>query len=113
VVLRVARRLADPLRRAPYAPFALSEPGAVERMVARAGLRLGGGGRVLCPFAYPDLESAVRGLLSMGVFDAAAEYSGTRQVEKEVVEALHPYRRGDGSVRMLNVFRYTLAERVR
>ncbi|WP_042392336.1 class I SAM-dependent methyltransferase [Streptacidiphilus carbonis] len=112
-VLRVARRLADPLRRAPYAPFALSEPGAVERMVARAGLRLGGGGRVLCPFAYPDLESAVRGLLSMGVFDAAAEYSGTRQVEKEVVEALHPYRRGDGSVRMLNVFRYTLAERVR
>jgi hypothetical protein len=112
-VLRVARRLADPLRRAPYAPFALSEPGAVERMVARAGLRLGGGGRVLCPFAYPDLESAVRGLLSMGVFDAAAEYSGLRQVEKEVTEALHPYRRADGSVRMLNVFRYTLAERVR
>lgn len=112
-VLRVARRLADPLRRAPYAPFALSEPGAVERMVARAGLRLGGGGRVLCPFAYPDLQSAVRGLLSMGVFDAAADYSGLRQVEKEVVEALHPYRRGDGSVRMLNVFRYTLAERVR
>ncbi|MFC1406621.1 MULTISPECIES: class I SAM-dependent methyltransferase [Streptacidiphilus] len=112
-VLRVARRLADPLRRAPYAPFALSEPGAVERMVARAGLRLGGGGRVLCPFAYPDLESAVRGLLSMGVFDAAADYSGLRQVEKEVVEALHPYRRGDGSVRMLNVFRYTVAERVR
>jgi SAM-dependent methyltransferase len=112
-VLRVARRLADPLRRGPYAPFALSGPGAVERMVARAGLRLGGGGRVLCPFAYPDLESAVRGLLSMGVFDPAAAYSGQRQLEKEVVEALHPYRREDGSVRMQNVFRYTLAERVR
>ena len=110
-VLGVARRLADPLRRGPYAPFALSEPGAVERMVARAGLRLGGGGRVLCPFAYPDLESAVRGLLSMGVFDAAADYSGQSQVEKEVTEALHPYLRPDGSVRMLNVFRYTLAER--
>jgi SAM-dependent methyltransferase len=110
-VLGVARRLADPLRRDPYAPFALSEPGAVERMVARAGLRLGGGGLVLCPFAYPDRESAVRGLLSMGVFDAAADYSGLRQVEKEVTEALHPYLRGDGSVRMLNVFRYTVAER--
>lgn len=112
-VLGVARRLADPLRRDPYAPFALSEPGAVERMVARAGLRLGGGGLVLCPFAYPDLPSAVRGLLSMGVFDPAADYSGQRQVEKELVEALHPYRREDGSVRMRNVFRYTLAERVR
>jgi SAM-dependent methyltransferase len=110
-VLGVARRLADPLRRGPYAPFALSEPGAVERMVARAGLRLGGGGLVLCPFAYSDLESAVRGLLSTGVFDAAADYSGQRQVEKEVTETLHPYLRQDGSVRMLNVFRYTLAER--
>jgi SAM-dependent methyltransferase len=112
-VLRVARRLADPLRRAPYAPFALSEPGAVERLVARAGLRLVGGGRVCCPFAYPDLDSAVRGLLSMGVFDAATDYSGERQVRKEITEALHPYLRPDGSVRMENVFRYTVAERVR
>jgi SAM-dependent methyltransferase len=112
-VLGIARSLADPLRRGRYAPFALSVPGAVEQMVARAGLRLGGGGRVLCPFAYPDLESAVRGLLSMGVFDDAAAYSGQRQVEKEVTEALHPYRRADGSVRMLNVFRYTVAERPR
>ncbi|MFC1414544.1 class I SAM-dependent methyltransferase [Streptacidiphilus sp. N1-12] len=111
-VLGVARRLADPLRRDPYAPFALSGPGAVEQMVARAGMRLVGGGRVLCPFAYSDLESAVRGLLSTGVFDAAADYSGPRQVEKEITEALHPYRREDGSVRMLNVFRYTLAERI-
>jgi SAM-dependent methyltransferase len=112
-VLRVAGRLADPLRRSPYAPFALSTPGAVERLVARAGLQLGGGGRVCCPFAYPDLDSAVRGLLSMGVFDAATEYSGERQVHKEITEALHPYLRADGSVRMENVFRYTLAERVR
>ncbi|QMU78919.1 methyltransferase domain-containing protein [Streptacidiphilus sp. PB12-B1b] len=112
-VLSVARRLADPLRRDPYAPFALSGPGAVERLVERAGLRLGGGGRVCCPFAYPDLDSAVRGLLSTGVFDAATGYSGEQQVRKEVVEALHPYLRRDGSVRMENVFRYTLAERIR
>jgi SAM-dependent methyltransferase len=111
-VMLVARRLADPLRRDLYAPFALSGPGAVELLVERAGLRLDGGGRVCCPFAYPDLDSAVRGLLSTGVFDAATEYSGERQVCKEVVEALHPYLRPDGSVRMENVFRYTLAERV-
>jgi len=111
-VLRVAQRLADPLLRVGYAPFSLSGPGAVERLVAQAGLRLGGGGRVCCPFAYPDLDSAVRGLLSTGVFDQAVEYSGQRQVGKEVTEALHPFLRPDGSVRMENVFRYTLAERV-
>jgi len=111
-VLQVARRLSDPLRRARYAPFTLSEPGAVERLVADAGLRLGGGGLVCCPFAYPDLDSAVRGLLAMGVFDAAADHSGERQVRKEIAEALHPYLREDGSVRMENVFRYTVAERV-
>ena len=111
-VLRVARRLSDPLLRVRYAPFTLSGPGAVERLVTRAGLRLSGGGRVCCPFAYPDLDSAVRGLLSTGVFDQAVAYSGERQVAKEVTEALHPFLRGDGSGRMENVFRYTVAERV-
>jgi SAM-dependent methyltransferase len=111
-VLRVAQRLADPLARVRYAPFTLSAPGAVEQLVTRAGLRLGGGGRVCCPFAYPDLDSAVRGLLSTGVFDPAVDYSGERQAAKEITEALHPFRREDGSVRMENVFRYTLAERV-
>ena len=111
-VLRVAQRLADPLRRVRYAPFTLSAPGAVERLVTGAGLRLSGGGRVCCPFAYPDLDSAVRGLLSTGMFDPAVDYSGQRQAAKEITEALHPFLRQDGSVRMENVFRYTLAERV-
>ena len=111
-MLRVAQRLADPLRRVRYAPFTLSAPGAVERLVTGAGLRLSGGGRVCCPFAYPDLDSAVRGLLSTGMFDPAVDYSGQRQAAKEITEALHPFLRQDGSVRMENVFRYTLAERV-
>ncbi|MEY9935709.1 SAM-dependent methyltransferase [Streptacidiphilus sp. MAP5-3] len=111
-VLYIARRLADPLRRGGYAPFALSAPGAVEHLVARAGLRPAGGGRVCCPYAYPDLESAVRGLMSTGVFEPAVEFSGERLVEKELREALFPWIREDDTVRMENVFRYVIAERV-
>jgi SAM-dependent methyltransferase len=106
-VLEIARRHGG------YEAFALTPPGAVEALVAGAGLRPAGGGRVRCPYAYPDLDSALRGLVSTGVFDSAMEFAGERQVEKELREALFPWTRADGSVRMENVFRYVLAERVR
>ncbi|GAA1239571.1 hypothetical protein GCM10009665_32820 [Kitasatospora nipponensis] len=110
-VLEVARRRSGP-RPAPD-PFALSRPGALEELLATAGLRPAGSGRVSCPFAYPDLESAVRGLLSTGCYDAAIGYSGEVPVTKEVIEALHPFTHSDGTVRMTNVFRYLLADRPR
>jgi SAM-dependent methyltransferase len=111
-VLEVARRgaAAAPERAVPYDPFGLSAPGELEALVTGAGLRPDGSGRVSCPFAYPDLDSAVRGLLSTGLFDAAIEYNGVPQVEKELTEALNPYLGPGGSVRMANVFRYVIAQ---
>lgn len=81
----------------------------LEELAERAGLRPDGSGRVACPFGYADLASAVRGLLSTGLFDAALEAAEQRQVEKELAEALHPYQRADGTVWMPNVFRYLIA----
>ncbi|MER8187440.1 SAM-dependent methyltransferase [Kitasatospora sp. NPDC094015] len=109
--LDVARRLS--VRTPAHAPFALSGPGALEQLLADAGLRPAGSGRVHCPFAYPDLESAVRGMLSTGLFDSAIEDSGRTLVGKELEEALHPYVQADGSVRMANLFRYVVAEQPR
>ncbi|MFJ9470137.1 methyltransferase domain-containing protein [Streptomyces caniferus] len=109
--LRVARRLTD-------APDDCGAGGAgwwpssrddLEELAERAGLRPDGSGRVACPFGYADLASAVRGLLSTGLFDTALEASEQRQVEKELAEALHPYQRADGTVWMPNVFRYLIA----
>ncbi|KAF4410894.1 MULTISPECIES: SAM-dependent methyltransferase [Streptomyces] len=82
---------------------------ALEEAAHRAGLRPDGSGRLSCPFGYADPESAVRGLLSTGLFDAAAEAADEAQVEKELAEALHPYVRRDGTVWMPNVFRYLIA----
>ncbi|MFE1438543.1 SAM-dependent methyltransferase [Streptomyces sp. NPDC058739] len=79
----------------------------LEDIAQRAGLRPDGSGRVTCVFGYADLDSAVRGLMSTGLFDAAV--GDREQVDKELSEALHPYRRPDGTVWMPNVFRYLIA----
>lgn len=110
-VLGVAQRLADP-----RGDWAIGSAGRwpsgrddLEELADRAGLRPDGSGRVACPFGYADPASAVRGLLSTGLFDAALEVTEERQVEKELAEALHPYQRADGTVWMPNVFRYLIA----
>ncbi|MEU8628374.1 SAM-dependent methyltransferase [Streptomyces sp. NPDC048669] len=105
-VLRVAARLAEGTRSA----GAGGRPGAqrddLEDVAFRAGLKPDGSGRVACPFGYADMESAVRGLLSTRLFDAAVRATDRSQVEKEVAQALHPHRHRDGTVWMPNVFRY-------
>ncbi|MBC2903037.1 SAM-dependent methyltransferase [Streptomyces cupreus] len=106
-VLRVATKLADPLRSAGSWRPALRDD--LEEVAQRSGLRPDGSGRVACPFGYADVESAVRGLLSTGLFDAAISATDPAQVDKELTEALHPYQRPDGTVWMPNVFRYLIA----
>ncbi|MEV8019241.1 SAM-dependent methyltransferase [Streptomyces sp. NPDC086554] len=106
-VLKVATKLADPLRSTGSWRPALRDD--LEEVAQRAGLRPDGSGRVACPFGYADTESAVRGLLSTGLFDAAVGATDQAQVEKEVTEALHPHQRRDGTVWMPNVFRYLIA----
>ncbi|MET9386436.1 SAM-dependent methyltransferase [Streptomyces sp. NPDC002928] len=106
-VLRVAAKLADPLHGTGSWRPALRDD--LEEVAQRAGLKPDGSGRVACPFGYADMDSAVRGLLSTGLFDAAITATDQAQVDKELTEALHPYRRGDGTIWMPNVFRYLIA----
>jgi SAM-dependent methyltransferase len=106
-VLRVAAKLGDPERRTrSWRPARRDD---LEEAAQRSGLRPDGSGRVACPFGYADLDSAVRGMLSTGLFDAAIDATDLEQVGKELTEALHPYRRADGTVWMPNVFRYLIA----
>ncbi|MER7112278.1 methyltransferase domain-containing protein [Streptomyces sp. NPDC000229] len=106
-VLRVAGRLTERLRTGATWRPALRDD--LEEVAARAGLRPDGSGRVACPFGYADMDSAVRGLFSTGLFDPAVAASDQATVEKEVTEALHPHVRPDGTVWMPNVFRYLVA----
>ncbi|MEU0652909.1 methyltransferase domain-containing protein [Streptomyces albogriseolus] len=106
-VLRVAAKLAEPLRGADA--WRPTERDDLERVAEHAGLRPDGSGRVACPFGYADADSAVRGLKSTGLFDPAIAATDQVQVDKELTEALHPYQRADGTVWMPNVFRYLVA----
>ncbi|MGW6686178.1 methyltransferase type 11 [Streptomyces sp. NPDC054961] len=96
----------------------------LDAMVARAGLVPDGSGRVFCPFGYADVDSAVRGLLSTGLYPGAGSGSAGAAsagrfdmadpalAEKELAEALHPYERPDGAVWLPNIFRYVIARTV-
>ncbi|MFD7815156.1 SAM-dependent methyltransferase [Streptomyces sp. NPDC059785] len=106
-VLRIATKLAVPLRGAGSWHPALRDD--LEDIAQRAGLKPDGSGRVACPFGYADIASAVRGLLSTGLFDAAITATDQSQVDKELKESLHAYVRKDGTVWMTNVFRYLIA----
>ncbi|MFE3992780.1 methyltransferase type 11 [Streptomyces goshikiensis] len=77
----------------------------LDAAVEAAGLVPDGSGRVFCPFGYADVDSAVRGLLSTGLYQCA----DPALAEKELAEALHPYERGDGAVWLPNIFRYVIA----
>ncbi|QFZ74027.1 SAM-dependent methyltransferase [Streptomyces fagopyri] len=105
-VLRSVGGLAEPLRDGGWRPARRDD---LEEIAQRAGLGPDGSGRVACPFGYADVESAVRGLLSTGLLDAAVAAADEVQVDKELTEALHPHRRRDGTVWMPNVFRYLIA----
>lgn len=106
-VMRVATKLAEPLRHSgSWRPACRDD---LEDVAQRAGLKPDGSGRVACPFGYADVDSAVRGLKSTGLFDAAMTATDQVQVDKELTEALHPHQRQDGTVWMPNVFRYLIA----
>ncbi|MFG2406271.1 SAM-dependent methyltransferase [Streptomyces brevispora] len=105
-VLRVAARLAEDARSPGAGGWLGAQRDDLEDVAFRTGLKPDGSGRVACPFGYADMDSAVRGLLSTRLFDAAIRATDRSQVEKEVAEALRPHRRRDGTVWMPNVFRY-------
>ncbi|MDT3400848.1 SAM-dependent methyltransferase, partial [Streptomyces sp. B1866] len=90
-------------------PRPLSGRDDLDDLARDAGLRPAGSGRVACPFGYADADSAVRGLLSTGLFDAAERAADRARVETRMRAALRPYRREDGTVWMPNVFRYVIA----
>lgn len=102
--LRVAARLASP--DGGWAPGGRDD---LEELALRSGLQLEGSGRVACPFGYADMKSAVRGLLSTGLYSAAVRTTDRDRVVDELTEALGPHLRADGTVWMPNLFRYVIA----
>lgn len=90
-------------------PFALSEPGRLEELVASAGLTPKHAEEVPVTFAFRDLDTAVRGHLSSGPARRAIEVAGPDVVEAAIRAALEPSVQADGTSRHDNAFRYVVA----
>ncbi|SIS92669.1 Methyltransferase domain-containing protein [Roseivivax lentus] len=92
-------------------PFALSEPGKLEELAARAGLTPREVFDVDSAWRYPDLATALRGLGSSGVAFKAAETSGQAALDAAHEAVLAPFVQPDGGYRIGATFRILMAEK--
>jgi SAM-dependent methyltransferase len=91
-------------------PFALSEPGKLQELAARAGLTPREVFDVDSPWTYPDLATALKGLGSSGVAFKAAETSGQAALDAAHEAAIAPFAQPDGGYRIGATFRVLMAE---
>jgi SAM-dependent methyltransferase len=89
--------------------FALSGPGALEGLLAQAGLVLIGDGTVACLAEYPDGETLWQAQAAAGPLQAALRVVGAAPLKVAVLRAVAPYRTSTGGVRLQNHFRYVVA----
>ena len=90
-------------------PFALSEEAKLKALATDAGLTPLAVVDVQCPWIYPDLETALRGMLSAGPVERAIRNSTFERVRDAVAGTLTQYRSLTGAYHMNNVFRYLIA----
>ena len=103
----IGRLLPAPPPGAP-GPFALSEPGALEALLTKAGLTPAARRVVSAPWQYPDRETMLDALMSSGPAAAAIENTSEQAVRQSLTEACAPNQRGDGSYRMENTFHHII-----
>jgi SAM-dependent methyltransferase len=107
-IAAIGRSLPPPPPGAP-GPWALSAPGALEALLAQAGLTTEDAGTANVLMTFPDEATALRGLLSAGVSVRAIRAVGEDAMRRAAREAIAPYLRSDGTYRLANEFRFVVA----
>lgn len=90
-------------------PFALSEPGVLEDMFLRAGLKPGLSEDVDTLFVFSDADAACRAFIASGPGIVALRRNGDEKVRATIMPALMPFKQPDGSYRLENKFKFVLA----
>jgi SAM-dependent methyltransferase len=87
----------------------VGEPGVLESLARAAGLEPATAADVDVPYESPDLDTLERAIVDGAGFHAAVDHSGAAAVRAALDTAAAPFRRGDGSYRFENRFRYVIA----
>ena len=90
-------------------PFALSQPGALEELVAHAGLTPHAAHEITTRWEYLDRDTALRGLLSAGPAVRAINVAGKERVSEAVADSIAPFRTASGGYAIENSWRYLVA----
>jgi SAM-dependent methyltransferase len=90
-------------------PFALSDEAKLKSLASEAGLASLAVVDVECPWRFPNLDTALRGMLSAGPAERAIRNSGMEQARNAVAGAIAPYRKPSGEYILSNKFRYLVA----
>jgi SAM-dependent methyltransferase len=109
VVLQAIGSLLPPPPPGAGGPFALSAPGALEALVAPAGLSSERTIDVPTPYTYPDIDTAIRAQMSSGPARRAIEHAGPQPVRDALSAVFAGYCATDGTVQLDNVFRVLIA----
>jgi SAM-dependent methyltransferase len=107
--LRALGPLLPPARSGAPGPFALSYPGALEALVAQAGLIPTDDGYMELTFEYPDETTLLKGNNSNGPVILAERNAGQATVANAVRNALAPFRTVSGAYRIETEWRYVTA----
>jgi SAM-dependent methyltransferase len=90
-------------------PFALSDEAKLKALASEAGLTPIEVVDVQCPWIYPNLEIALRAMLSAGPAERAIRNSSVERARDAVANAIAPYRKSSGAYHLNNKFRYLIA----
>lgn len=85
-------------------PFNLSQVGQIETLLINAGFIVGDRKEINCPRIYPNLEVALRGILSSGPAHNAIKKNTLKKVESQVIEAIKPFEQENGAYKLNNSF---------
>lgn len=92
-------------------PYALTENHLLEKLLTETGMKILYSTDVDSIWEYPDMATALKGLLSAGPSAKAIEHSGLETVSNATAESLKPFLRNDGSVVIKNKFRVVISEK--
>jgi hypothetical protein len=90
--------------------FALSEPNALDDVLAASGLRVQHDHEIDCPILFNDAEAALRAFVGAGPTGVAIQHSGESAVARALAESLRRFKGADDRLTLPGSYRVVVAE---